>query len=415
MTVAKSVPDSSLNDNIFASLVKDSDNQLVTYSDTSQGEILDYIPTLIPSVDAVMLGGLPLSGRATEIFGDPNVGKSTLVANLIYTGQKMGIVPVYFDVEGTTSRRRLDELGVDTNHILTLKPKVDKKTGVVTPITIELIFNQILDISTKVHQQNPNLNLLFVWDTVAMTQSAAVAGDDIGAQRVGNQAKSLTEGIRKVNAAMMVNNASLIALNQARDDIGGNSFFGPQIITVGGKAWQHEMTLRLALTRSSAVKEGSGPTAVEIGHDVVIKFAKSKMGDNAGAKAKVTMLQTSGFDIVYNTLNDAIDQGLFKKSGAYLAYGEGKDEQRKYKAAWYEFLQSDKGQPLYYKLWQELIKKLFPRIYPPLFNVHTPLTKEKFPMIDGLREYYIKIQEKFPDKEKSDAYLNWKEYGNGRK
>ena len=401
-------------DEIFASLIKD-DKTLTTFSDTSQGIIFDKLPTLIPSVDSVMMGGIPLSGRSTEIFGDPNIGKSTLVANLISTAQRMGIITVYFDVEMTTSRYRMEQLGVDPAKTLTITPEVDSRTHKVKPITIETIFNKIIDISTLVHEKNKDASVLFIWDTVAMTQPDAVASDDIGAQRVATQAKSLADGIRKINATMQVNNASLIALNQARESIGGNTFLGPQIITVGGKAWQHEASLRLKLTRGKAIKKGTGMDSVELGHGVNISFEKSKIGDNAGLRTVAYLLQEDGFDITYNLIKDASSIGLLSSAGAYLAYTDAEGNvTKKYEKAWQEYLSSDEGQTLFNYLWQECIKHFFPVVYPPLFNTHAIMTDKEFPMIKGLQKYYIDIQEKRKAPEQAESYRNWKDSKGGK-
>jgi len=222
------------NNDLIASLVKE-DSRFETFADTDVAETKDWLPTLVPAIDNVMLGGIPLTGRITEVFGEPSVGKSTMVGNLIGVAQHMGIIPIYFDSEGPTSRTRLEDLGVDTSHILTLKPE-KKRDGTITPVTIEDVFKYMISTLAKIHKSRPNQIVLFIWDTVAMTMSNFVANQDVGDQSVGNQARALTEGVRKLNANLIANNGCVIALNQMRADIGGNPMYA-KAKTVGGKGW----------------------------------------------------------------------------------------------------------------------------------------------------------------------------------
>ena len=87
-----------MNTDILASLSKIGDGNLVPFSDTNNGMVEDWLFTLMPKVDVTLYGGIPLSGRATQIYGDPNVGKSTFVMNMISIAQKMGIIVIYYDV-----------------------------------------------------------------------------------------------------------------------------------------------------------------------------------------------------------------------------------------------------------------------------------------------------------------------------
>ena len=392
-------------DNIMGSLSTEMED-MVAFENTDAGMVLDWLPTMVPSLDSVLMGGLPLSGRVTEVFGEPSVGKSTFVMRLIATAQKLGIFPVYYDVEGTTNKDRLANLGVDPKRVGTLQPKVNKD-GTVTPLTIETIIENMITVSSRVHKANPETPVLFIWDTVAQTQSNIQEQAGTGQQTMGQQARALSEGIRKLNVNLMANNASLIALNQARADINGNPFL-KEMKTIGGNAWQHEMSLRLAMYRAS--KETVSTTdKTEIGHTVKLKFVKSKVGDNAGAMAEAVLLQRTGFDVEYNIFVEAVDKGLVK-SGSWPTYTDDAGTEHKFqtKAKFIEFLNTEEGIPVATELWQKLIKIYFPECYPPLFNVYAIMTTEQYPYLAGLRDYYIGIQEALPDSQQHTQYRLWK-------
>lgn len=104
---------------LFGDLAKD-DDALATFSDNDLGETKDWVPTLIPALDKNLVAGIPASGEISEIFGGPSAGKSTFAGLIMHNAQKMGIVPIYFDVETTQRASRLMELGVDPRFVMTV-------------------------------------------------------------------------------------------------------------------------------------------------------------------------------------------------------------------------------------------------------------------------------------------------------
>lgn len=409
----------NLNDGLFASLV-DNDKNAVAFSDTDEALVKDWLPTLIPQVDSVMLGGFPMSGRVTEIFGEPSVGKSTLTHSALAIAQRTGnVVPVIYDIEGTINRERLVELGVDPSRVMTLVPE-RKRDGTVNQITVEQVIAHMIKTLADVHnsveaeikakKRNPEdkVLVLFIWDTVAMTQANMQASAEVGAQTVGQQSRALSEGIRKLNPNLLANNGALIALNQARADIGGNNPFIKETKTVGGNAWQHEMSLRLLMRAGSKEKASGSDKDNVIGKTVRLSFKKSKVGSNDGAVAEGILLKDTGFDLEYNVLQEAKDKKLVT-SGAWVKYVDDNGEIfNKRNADWIGFLKSPEGRPVFTELWQKLIKIDFPECYPPLFNTTLVLSEDKFPFVAGLREYYINIQEQLPIENQNTNYRVWK-------
>jgi len=397
-----------MNTDILASLSKIGDGNLVPFSDTNNGMVEDWLFTLMPKVDVTLYGGIPLSGRATQIYGDPNVGKSTFVMNMISIAQKMGIIVIYYDVEGTTNKERLRSLGVDVDTILTKVPSVNKD-GTVNPLTIEDIMENMTQISAAVHKQDPKVATLFVWDTVGMTQSQNVAESDFGAQWVGNQAKALSEGIRKLNANLIANNGSLIALNQARDDLkAANSKYAKKN-SVGGNAWLHEMTYSLYMNKGSDFGWKT-QYDVPIGHKVKLQLKKSKLGAVTGDNVESYMLSETGFDLEFNILAEAQEVGL-ASTGAWITYNTlaGEEIKKNGKEDFVKYLKSSEGRPVYNEMFQRLIKGYFPTCYSPLFNVNVAPTEEEFPELTGLKDYYIDIQENLPKEGQNSQYLLWKQ------
>lgn len=337
---------------------------------------------------------------------------STLSALIMGNAQKMGAIPVMYDVEATTSKERLVELGVDVARMITKEPKVIKKNGkptIVDPLTIEDIMASMIEISSMINEKLPNNPVLFLWDTVAITQPRKTAELELGGvEQPASQAKSLTQGLRKLTANLERNNSALIALNQVRADIGGNPMY-PEKKTVGGDAWQHAMSLRIYLQGKAKVKATQSDTT-PIGKNVQVKFIKSKIGDNVADTAVGVLLYEHAFDIYYNTMLNAIDLGIIKQGGAYLTYVDANGEVIKdYKKNWRDIIADPERADMFNEIWQKVIKAEFPTCFPPLFNLNAVMTGEEFPMIEGLREYYADIQAGLPEEQQHVMYKQYME------
>lgn len=395
-----------LND-IFASF-NTIDKDLVPYSESDVGLVKDWGVTLIPSVDKVMINGIPISDRVTEIYGQSSTGKSTFVANLISKLQKQGAIVIYFDTELTLNRERLVELGVDPSKIVSVKPQVNRN-GVVQQMTVESICTQILDLTTKLHKAYPDNNIVCVWDTIANTMADSEANKDLDEKTVGQQAHALSIGMRKIVPFLSSNNASLIALNQARDKFGEtNPYLAKESKTVGGKAMEHADSLKLYMVKGAKIRENPSDTkSAQIGHTVRLKFMKSKLGDNTGAVAELALLDDTGYDLIYNTLLDAQNLGWVNR-GKYIS-DNGEEIGKRSFNGFLDYLRSDEGQDIFIEIWQKLLLHYFPDCYPALFNTHAVLKEEDFPMITGLREYYIKQQESLLEEKRNGTYNLWKE------
>ena len=172
------------------------DPKLTTFNRTDSGEIKDWYPTLIPVFDYNMVGGVPASGRVSQAFGKPSSGKSTFSGNIMKNAIKMGAIVVYFDLEGTQNNSRLEALGVDTSKVLTYTT-TRKKDGTMQELSIEEIGKTIIDTLAKVYEADPNQQVLFIWDSVAISDSEMQTNTELGNQVVGQQAKALATVGRK--------------------------------------------------------------------------------------------------------------------------------------------------------------------------------------------------------------------------
>lgn len=365
---------------------------LTTFAQTDNGEIKDWIPTLIPIFDYNMVGGLPASGQVSELAGKPSSGKSTATATFMKNAIKMGALPVYFDVEGTQHGSRLQELGVDPNDVLTYSPKRNKD-GSVKELSIEQIGELIISILAQVHNTDPDRHVLFIWDSIAMSNSEMQATNELGQALVGQQAKALASVGRKIQVNLNANNGTLLTLNQARDDFNAPNPKYAQLKTVGGRGWEHLLSTRITLAQSGKIKAKSSDNE-PIGTETRVRVVKSKIGDNWGSDFKMDIIGAYGYDFEYNLVSSAQENGLVTK-GAYPRYVDQNGEEHKSRNLidLVNYFKQPENQAIRDELWQRLLLTYFPKCYPALFNTSLFMHEKDFSMIKGLRGYYIKQQQ----------------------
>ena len=396
---------SKIND-IIGELNKDP--KLTTFNQTDSGEIMDWYPTLIPVFDYNMIGGVPASGRVSQAFGKPSSGKSTFSGNVMKNAIKMGAIVVYFDLEGTQNNSRLEALGVDTSKVLTYTT-TRKKDGTMQELSIEEIGKTIIDTLAKVYEADPNQQVLFIWDSVAISDSEMQTNTELGNQVVGQQAKALATVGRKLQVNLIHNNGTLLAINQARDDFNAMNPRYASVKTVGGKGWEHLLSTNISLAQSGKLKAKSTDTE-PIGTTTRVKVVKSKVGDNWGSDFTMCIIGESGYDFEYNLVNSAQENGLISTGRSPKYVNDNGDEIKGSNV--YNLvlkLKKPENQAIRDEIWQRLLLMYFPKCYPPLFNTSLFMHEQDFPMIKGLRAYYVQQQEQLPEEQQHYNYKHFKE------
>lgn len=388
------------------------DEDLETFEDSDNGEVQDWLPTLIPEFDANLVSGVPASGQISEIAGAFSSGKTTYADKIIAMAGKMGVVTIYFDVEGTNTKTRLVQLGADPRYVKVMRP-AKQKDGSIKPLTIEQIGNKIIETLAAIHSHFPNTLVLFVWDSIADTMSEIQAKGQAGDQTVGQQARALADVSRRIQINLSENNGVLLAINQARDDFNAPIAKYAQVKTTGGKAWEHAISTRIIFNKSSKIMKKSADKKA-IGNETRVKVPKSKLGDNYDSDFKVALISKLGYDFEWNLLHsgremkDENNKPLIS-SGAYPSYTDQNGEVHKAqgKGGFVDLMKDPSSIEWVRELFQRILLAYFPSIYPPLFNVRAFMHTKDFPVIKGLRQYYIGLQ--YNEMPQKQAY-NYKKF-----
>lgn len=396
----------AIEDDIFAML--NQTEGLEAFSDTDNGSVEDYIPSFLPELDKMLGGGgLPVK-FISEVYGGASSGKSTLSIQFIKNFQHMKhSYVIYIDVEGTANNQRFIDLGANPNRILTLTPQKEKD-GKVHPLTIEKIGQKIIDTLAMINQADDKAVVLFILDSIAVTQSDMEDNTQLGNQVVGQQAKALNNVGKKIASNLQFNNGCLLTFNQAREDF--NSTLPAQYRTkktVGGLAWEHLLSTRFLIKSGKKITEKS-TDKVGIGKVAKLQVVKNKVSDSWSNTFELQLIGRKGFDIYYNTVVKGQELGLVS-SGRFPKYITDNGEEVK-GATLIKLIETfalPENFEAFRELWQKEVKHYFPKVYPFLFNVHSYMLEEDEPLIKGLRKHYMDIQKELPEEEQSYNYKHF--------
>ena len=343
---------------------------LTLLHDATFSAILDRLPTFFPELDYAIGGGFPF-GRMVEIAGKNSAGKSVLTQHAARVAIELGCIVVLIDVEGTADRDRLADLNIDTRKILVKQPDLDKGEA----LTVESVGKTIETVLETFPDKYPGVPLVFIWDSVGQTLSEAQFNKDFGEKTVGAQANAITQLIGKLAQPIAATKSLFLAINQVRDDIGGNPMFATTKVP-GGKAWEHYASLRLVVQKKQAIDKTVAGKKVKLGHIMGVKVNKSKVC-TPHRTADLFLLSETGLDYEYNLIEQAIVEKFAAKPGQSYEYTDSRGvTHKKTREAFLEWMRNDpEGNQVREDILNRLSAIYFPEGYTALKNENLDVSK----------------------------------------
>jgi len=278
-------------DAILANIEKQMNNKgrpVLTRFKNVETENIPVIPFGIKEIDdASYCGGVP-RGKMVELFGLESSGKSLLSLYLISSAQRQGLECALLDIEQSFEPAWAKLHGVDVD---------------------SLVWGNNFDNGESALEYAYQLcktgafGLVVIDSTAALIPQSELEGSLEDNARIGEQARLLSRGCRKIRSACGQGNTTCIFINQIRMNVGVT--YGNPEVTPGGKALKFYSDQRIRVAPKTKIVVKQDGKDVVVGQISTVTFVKSKVARPFGKAEFKIVFDTKSLNPVVMLCNSA--------------------------------------------------------------------------------------------------------------
>lgn len=283
---------------IFKSVKKEMGDSVVV--ERKDNEKIKRIPSRSPSLAYAFGGGHPV-GRIIEGFGWESSGKSLLAYLMGADFQAVGEFVAYIDTEFAFDYEFAEKQGLSTD-----------------PDKFQLFQPRNLEEAFEIAEELSNAGVgLIIFDSVSTMKPKAEEEADYGTATMGNHARGMSQGLRKITSLFNENKTSAYFINQYRQKF---VLHGDNRTTSGGNALKFYASIRFEVSKSN--KEDIYENGEFVGGKIKIKVPKNKTAPK-GKEVMLSYRLDSGIDTDFDYVNFAVRYGIIEKGGAWYNLPDG--------------------------------------------------------------------------------------------
>jgi recombination protein RecA len=270
------------------------------------------VPTPSLVINRITGGGFAL-GRHVELYGDPNVGKSTIMYGTMAMSQQRGNLCGLVDPEGVFDAEWFEHLGGFPDELLYSRPN-----------NAEQIIGSLRLLVEKTMEGAP-IEIVGIDSQAAMVTKEQVEQDPEKEERVASQARMMSRALRVLT--MRNRHILFIWTNQLRSNIGFAAAFTPHV-TTAGRAMGFYASTRLEFKKTGAVEE-SGRRAeklelkskkIKVGDWIQVKAMKEKTARPYQQGAYIFRTDRGEIDLMSEILQLGLEDEIITRSGNTFSY-----------------------------------------------------------------------------------------------